>query len=222
MGETVVSSAQDSDGIFISYRREDTAAQAGRLYDHLRERFGEDLVFMDVEAIAIGTDFTKSLIDAVSGCHVLIVLIGRHWLTVTDSEGGRRIDNSDDWVRVEVEAALQRDILVVPVLVDGAALPLANDLPPSLQSLIRRQALELTHASFRPQVRVLMEAIEQVTVPGGRLKLLEHTDTKSRFRLWMGREAHEIIITLGMSGDEIYVDGKFVRQVTSLTARKSL
>jgi hypothetical protein len=226
----VVSSEQDR-GIFISYRREDTAAQAGRLYDHLSERFGEDLVFMDVEAIAVGTDFTKSVIEAVSGCHVLIVLIGRNWLTVTDSKGRRRIDNSDDWVRVEVEAALQRDILVAPVLVDGAALPLANDLPLSLQPLIRRQALEFTHASFRSQVKVLIAAIEEafrvaqvqstaVTMTGWRLKLLEHADTKSTFRLWSGKEDHEIAITLGMASDEIYVDGKYVCTVTSLTGQK--
>ena len=226
----MVSSEQDR-GIFISYRRDDTAAQAGRLYDHLSERFGEDLVFMDVEAIAVGTDFTKSVIEAVSGCQVLIVLIGRNWLIVTDSKGRRRIDNSDDWVRVEVEAALQRDILVAPVLVDGAALPLADDLPLSLQPLIRRQALELTHAGFRSQVKVLIAAIEKAyrvaqdqgtvgTVTGWRLKLLEHTDTKSTFRLWSGKEAHEITITLGMASDEIYVDGKYVCTVTSLTGQK--
>jgi hypothetical protein len=186
---------------------------------------------MDIEAIAVGADFTKSVIEAVSGCHVLIVLIGRNWLAVTDSEGRRRIDNSDDWVRVEVEAALQRDILVAPVLVDGAAFPQASDLPLSLQPLIRRQALELTHASFRSQVKVLIAAIEKafsiaqrqstaVTMTGWRLKLIEQTDTKSTFRLWAGKEAHEITIMLGMASDEIYVDGKYVCTVTSLTGQE--
>src|SRR5215472_13765092 len=115
-----MSSLRGSGGIFISYRREETAANAGRLYDRLSGRFGEDRVFMDVDSIAYGVDFTRAVVDAVSGCDVLLVLIGRDWLAITDGKGRRRLDNSDDWVRVEIETALQRDIRVVPMLVDGA------------------------------------------------------------------------------------------------------
>src|SRR5215469_4534832 len=101
-------------GIFISYRREETAAHADRLYDHLIDHFGEDRVFMDVDSIAIGLDFTKALQEAMSRCEILLVLIGRNWLDITDSEGRRRIDNPNDWIRVELETALQRDIRVAP------------------------------------------------------------------------------------------------------------
>src|ERR1051326_8569899 len=106
-------------GVFISYRREETAGQAGRLYDHLSDRYGEARVFMDVDSIAIGTDFTKAVIQAVSGCSILLALIGRHWSSITDTRGIRRLDYPHDFVRVEIETALQRDIRVVPVLVDG-------------------------------------------------------------------------------------------------------
>ena len=149
-------------GIFISYRREESAAQAGRLYDRLSDRFGEDRVFMDVDSIAIGTDFTRAVIRAVSGCNILLALIGRDWPSITDSTGRRRIDDPDDFVRVEIETALQRDIRVVPVLVDGAVLPQAGDLPPSLRSLTQRQALGLSHAGFRLEVSRLIAAVEEV------------------------------------------------------------
>src|SRR5690242_646946 len=96
-------SLQGRGGIFISYRREEAAAQAGRLYDRLSDRFGEDLVFMDVDSIAIGVDFTREIIKAVSGCDILLALIGREWSAITDSTGKRRIDDSDDFVRVEIE-----------------------------------------------------------------------------------------------------------------------
>jgi TIR domain len=157
-----MSSVRGRGGIFISYRREETAANAGRLYDRLSERFGEERVFMDVDSIDIGVDFTRAVIEAVSGCNILLALIGRDWSAITDSKGRRRIDNPDDFVRVEIETALQRDIRVVPVLVDGAVLPQANDLPPSLQPLTRRQALELSHTSFRSEISRLVAAVDEV------------------------------------------------------------
>jgi hypothetical protein len=97
-------------GIFISYRREDASPQAGRLYDHLSNRFGEDRVFMDIDSIAIGTDFARAIVEAVSGCSILLALVGRHWSAVTDVKGVRRIDYPQDFVRVEIETALQRNI----------------------------------------------------------------------------------------------------------------
>jgi Tfp pilus assembly protein PilF len=117
---------------------------------------------MDVDSIAIGVDFTEAVIEAVSGCDILLALIGRDWSTIADSRGRRRLDNPDDFVRIEIEAALQRDIRVVPVLVDGASLPHAVDLPPSLQPLTRRQALELSHTGFRSEVARLIAAADEV------------------------------------------------------------
>ncbi len=157
-----MNSHRDRGGIFISYRREETAANAGRLYDRLSDRFGEHNVFMDIDSIALGADFTEAIREAVSGCNILLALIGRNWLGITDSTGRRRLDNPDDFVRVEIETALQRSIRVVPILVDGAELPQAQDLPQGLQPLILRQALQLTYTGFRSQVESLLETVAGV------------------------------------------------------------
>lgn len=161
-GVAVVDSDQRRGGIFISYRRKETAGQAGRLYDRLSDRFGADRVFMDVDSIAMGVDFTQAVIEAVSRCDILLALIGREWSATADETGRRRIDDPDDWVRTEIEAALQRDIRVVPVLVEGAVLPHAGDLPEGLRPLVRRQALVLSHAGFRSEVSRLVAAVEEV------------------------------------------------------------
>jgi hypothetical protein len=157
-----MSSVRPHGGIFISYRREDTAAQADRLYDLLCARFSKDRVFKDVESITAGVDFTARIIQDLAECNVLLALIGRDWPAITDGSGRKRLDNPDDWVRVEVETALQRDIRVVPVLVDGAALPHADDLPPSLRPLTRRQASRLRHASFEADVERLIADVDAV------------------------------------------------------------
>jgi hypothetical protein len=157
-----MSQPQRHDGIFISYRREETAANARLLYSRLSEHFGTNRVFMDVDSIAIGADFTRELTEAVSQCKVLLVLIGRNWSSITDSRGKRRIDNPGDWIRIEIETALQRGIAVVPVLVDGAALPQASDLPSSLRPLTQRQALELRHTQFKSDSQRLVKEIGRI------------------------------------------------------------
>jgi hypothetical protein len=210
-------------GIFISYRREDTAANAGRLYDHLSDRFGEDHVFMDVDSIAIGLDFTKAVVTAVSACSLLLVIVGKDWISSADNNGRRRIDNPDDWVRIEIETALQRDIPVVPVLVDEAELPYADDLPPSLRPFVRRQAFRLSHAGFRAEIANLIEAVAKVlgTEPDrtgqpptdqGNWQLDLVTDERYRktFRLSSGTESHQITVKFSLIVDSIEVDGKRV------------
>ena len=229
-----MSSVRRRGGIFISYRREETHAYAGRLYDRLCDHFGEDRVFMDVDSIAFGVDFTKAVVEAVSECDILLVLIGRDWLVVTDSEGRRRIDNPNDWVRMEIETALQRDIRVVPVLTDGAVLPQAHDLPQSLQSLIRRQALALSHEGFRSEVARLMSAIDEVLEVGSspsakapktasldsiaqdeewKLELIADLSKgftyKNVFRLSSGEEVHMITVQFAWRGI-IEVDGECI------------
>ena len=207
-----------SGGIFISYRREETAANAGRLYDHLSDRFGADHVFMDVDSIAIGVDFTKAVVAAVSACSLLLVLVGKDWLSSTDSDGRRRIDNPDDWIRIEIEAALQRDIPVVPVLVDGAELPYADDLPPSLQPFVRRQAFRLSHVGFRAEVASLIEAVAKVldTKPdraaqgNWQLDLVADGRRRKTFRLSSGTESHQITVKFGLIAESIEIDGKRV------------
>jgi TIR domain len=155
-------SAGESGGIFISYRREDTSHLAGRLYDRLADRFGDAQVFMDVDSIEPGVDFAEVITRAVGVCNVLLAVIGRHWLTAATDAGGRRLDDPDDVVRLEVKTALERNIRVIPVLVEGAAMPRAQDLPDNLAKLVRRNALTVRHETFRSDADHLVAAIERV------------------------------------------------------------
>ncbi len=125
--------------IFISYRRSDSAAATGRIYDRLCTAFGETAIFKDVDVIPAGANYPSLLNEAIARCDVLLAIIGSHWLTAAESNGQRRLDNSDDFVRIEIEAALKRDaVLIIPVLVDDAAMPSVGDLPESLRGLYYR------------------------------------------------------------------------------------
>jgi TIR domain len=152
-------------GIFISYRRADSCAYAGRVYDHLVDRFGEDRVFMDVDSIEPGADFIEVLQNTVGSCDVLIAVIGRQWLTATDADG-RRLDHPEDLVRIEVSTALNRNVRVIPALVGGAQMPASHDLPEVLAALARRNAVEISDTSFVPTLNRLIESLERI-VPEG-------------------------------------------------------
>jgi hypothetical protein len=146
--------------VFLSYRREDTGGRAGRLFDVLVSRFGVRNVFQDVSAVAPGLDFTAQVEAAIESCDAVLVVIGPNWLGDVDHDGGRRIDRPDDFVRQEVSKALAKDIPVVPVLVEGASLPLAEDLPDDMASLVLRQAVTLSDVSWHPDVNDLIRRLE--------------------------------------------------------------
>ncbi len=150
------------DGIFISYRRDDASGYAGRLYDRLVAQFGAHRVFMDVEGIELGADFVNAIEKAVGSCRVLIVVIGDEWLDIRDAQGRRRLDDPHDFIRLEVAAALSRDIRVVPVLVDGAQMPRAEDLPEPLQGLARRQAVSVHHNQWEGSTAKLVQALQRL------------------------------------------------------------
>ena len=152
--------AAGSSRIFISYRREETAYPAGWLYDRLHERFGDAQVFKDVDSIKLGDDFVEAIAGAVGSCDVLLALIGERWSGIADDSGGRRLDDPNDFVRLEIEAALARDVRVIPVLVDGAQMPAAEELPASMRGLVRRQALELSPSRFEDDTRLLVRVLE--------------------------------------------------------------
>ena len=153
--------------IFLSYRREDTEGQAGRLYDDLVGVFGADTVFMDVAGIEPGRDFRKSIDQSLSSCGVFLSLIGRNWLTAKGDSGERRLDDPADFVRIETGAALKRDIPVIPVLVQGAAAPKPDQLPDDLKELAFRNAVELTHARWDSDLQVLVKALRHhISQPG--------------------------------------------------------
>jgi len=148
--------------IFISYRRQDAPGYAGRLYDALAARFGDERVFMDIGAIEPGADFAQQIDEAVGSCDVLLAVIGPEWATVTDARGRRRLDDPDDFVALEVGTALPRpEVKVIPVLVDGARMPMQKELPPALAPLGRRQAIELSAARWRYDVETLLRTLER-------------------------------------------------------------
>jgi len=148
--------------IFINYRRQDCPAHAGRLADALEARFGKGSVFMDVDTIAPGEDFVERIEQAIGDCDIVLALIGDDWLSVTDATGTRRIDDPDDFVRLEISSALARQgVRVIPVLVEGAQMPSSRDLPDALAALARRNAIELTDARWRSDTSLLIGAIER-------------------------------------------------------------
>jgi YVTN family beta-propeller protein len=147
--------------VFLSYRRGNTNAHAGRLYDRLTDRFGTGEVFMDIDAIEPGADFVEHIREAVSSCDAIVVLIGNDWLG-GDEPGNRRLDSPDDFVRLEVATGLERGVRVVPVLVQGVRMPGADDLPPALAALARRNALEVSDLRWNEDVARLVGTLERV------------------------------------------------------------
>ena len=146
--------------IFISYRREDTAGYAHLLFYQLNARFPKR-IFMDLSSIQLGADFVAVIDNAVSSCDVLIALIDKNWISKTDANGRRRLDDPRDFVRLEIATALKRKICVIPALLNGAAMPGAKELPKDLALLARRQALMITDSDLDHNLAQLIQAIEQ-------------------------------------------------------------
>ena len=151
--------------IFISYRRDDTEGEAGRLFDDLTRSFGAASVFMDVDGINPGMDFRQAIDDNVSSCGVLLAMIGPAWSTIENSAGERRLDDSNDFVRLEIAAALSRNIAVIPVLVHDAKMPHPGDLPENLKDLAYRNSVEITHARWNSDVQLLTAALAKYVAP---------------------------------------------------------
>ena len=147
--------------IFISYRRNDSEGEAGRLFDDLVDQFGEDSVFMDVTTIEAGRDFRKAIDESVATCGVLLAIIGKNWLDAKDDAGKRRLDDPTDFVRLETASALRRDIPVIPVIVRGASMPHPDQLPDDLKDLAYRNFVELTHARWTPDIQLLIAALRK-------------------------------------------------------------
>lgn len=134
--------------IFINYRRQDSEGYVGRLYDRLMQQFKHEDIFMDVDSIKPGVDFVQTLEDAVTACDIFIAVIGPQWSTITDEAGQRRLDQWNDFVRIEIASALKQNKYVIPVLVGRARMPNPDELPDDLKLLARRNAIELSHQRF--------------------------------------------------------------------------
>jgi hypothetical protein len=147
--------------IFLSYRRDDDPGNTGRLFDRLQEAFKPGCLFMDVENVGPGLDFVRVLQEQVTQCDVLLVVIGKKWIAASDATGARRLDNPEDFVRIEIESALKQNKRVVPVLVGEARMPCPKELPRSIRLLARRNAIRLTHERFHTDVQGLIEALQR-------------------------------------------------------------
>ena len=148
-------------GIFVNYRRDDSSGWAVGMSRSLRDIFGPDQVFADIATLEAGTDYTQAIEQSLTTVDVLLAVIGPRWLTVTDRNGRRRLDDPDDLVRKEIAAALRRGIRVVPVLVGGAIMPSSDDLPDDLKALTRRHAHELSDSRWDYDLQRLVAVLEQ-------------------------------------------------------------
>jgi len=155
-------------GVFVSYRREDARADAGRICDRLSDHFGDQQVFLDVDDIAAGENFVARLNQTLSHCTVLLVVIGPRWHNLTTATGQVRLFVSDDFVRLEIETALVRGIPIIPVLVGGADVPARKDLPEALGELAEKQAIRISNEHFHDDVDRLVGAIAHLVAPVSR------------------------------------------------------
>jgi hypothetical protein len=184
--------------VFISYRRDDSADVTGRIFDHLATHFKEKIVFQDVNTIPLGQDFRDVIQKAVEGCQVLLAVIGPNWLTVKGEDGKRRLDNPTDFIRLEIEVALRRQIPVIPILVGKATMAKPDQLPLTLQPLAYRHGLQVrSDLDFRRDMDRLIEGIikeldeKNPTTGEGGKKTRDSTELKYQENEANGTHTHQ-------------------------------
>ena len=148
-------------GIFINYRRDDSAGAAGRIYDRLAQAFGKDNIFMDVDNISTAVNFVQQLERELTNCKVFLCVVGHNWLNAKGEDGHRRLDQPDDYVRTEIAASIKRDITIIPILIDGARMPKPRELPDDIAPLAARQALDVNSVHFQRDVNELTQIIRE-------------------------------------------------------------
>jgi predicted ATPase len=195
--------------VFLSYRRDDAAGHAGRIADHLVARYGPDAVFMDVETIEAGADFVEAIDQAIAGADAVLVVIGPGWVEARDAVGRRRLDDPTDFVRIEVEAALAREVRSIPVLVGGATMPAPEELPASIAPLARMNGVELVDRRFLADVEDLVRALErrnsrpgsgEVHLPPQPTPFVGRADEVERLRDLLSREDVRLVTLTGPGG----------------------
>ena len=145
--------------VLLSYRRQDSAASCGRIYDRLAAKFGAANVFRDIDSLTPGDLFVQKIREAIGQCDAVIVLIGPQWLAITDASGRRRLDDPADFVRMEIAEAQRQSKRVVPVLIEGAPMPDAKQLPTEIAALTQRNAIVLTDRHFASDMRELLDSL---------------------------------------------------------------
>ena len=164
--------------LFISYRRGEAAGEARALFNELAAILGKESVFMDVDSIALGRDFREVLHDRLASCDFMLALIGREWIHAERAPGKRRLDDPTDLVRLEIQAALQRNISVTPVLVQGAQMPAAEQLPEDIRDLAYRNGFELSHTRWESDLQEMLKRLDLNRQRGTRTIL--QTDSSAR------------------------------------------
>src|SRR5262249_41895383 len=149
--------------VFISYRRETASGEARALYNELAARLDKQSVVMDVDSFSLGRDFRKQLQKVLESCDIMLVLIDKLWIDAKDEASNRRLDDDADFVRQEIETALERDIVVTPILLGGAKLPSADRLPEKMADLVYRGAFEISHNRWDSDVREMMRRLDLVS-----------------------------------------------------------
>lgn len=185
-----------NDQIFISYRRDDSAGYVRALYDRLVQHFSKERVFMDVDTIDPGLPFDEAIKHALDQCEILLVVIGRRWM---DKQVGMepRINDPKDYVRIEIAAALSRNIRVVPVLLDGASIPGEKELPEPLRALARRNALEISNSRFDSDTETLIMAIRKALDEADGRAALRDVRRSKPFLYWLaGGLAVGVLVTV--------------------------
>ncbi len=147
--------------IFISYRRDDSPGYAGRLFDGLQQQFGHGNVFIDVDTLQPGDDFTIAIQQTLSDCDAVMAVIGPRWLAAKDDQGRMRLEDENDFVRLEIATALERQVRTIPVLVERATMPRQQDLPAPLKPLARLQAIELSDTRWDYDVSKVVDALKR-------------------------------------------------------------
>lgn len=183
--------------VFISYRRDDSAASAGRIFDRLTDRFGEENVFRDLDTIEPGAEFAEVIAEHIARCDALIAVIGREWLNATDAEGRRRLDDPKDFVRAEIREGLRFNKRVIPALVEGAAMPKRTELPRDIAALAGRNAIEVSESRFDYDVQRLIKATEPAAATTTRRK--EPQVSQSAEPRALGSPVRVLLVTLFVS-----------------------
>jgi CHASE2 domain-containing sensor protein len=169
--------------VFISYRREDSAPQAGRLFDRLARAFGAENVFRDLDRIGQGRDFVHAIDEQLKQCDCALVVIGKSWLNCTDAQGRVRLQDPEDFVCREIQGALTRNVFTIPILVDGAKMPKAAELPPDIRALANRNALEVLENRYEDDVARLIEIVKEGDRAGAPMTLAQRLrDLRHRVR----------------------------------------
>ena len=165
--------------IFISYRRDDSAGSAGRLYDHLEINLGKQIIFQDVDSIPLGSNFEEIIEESIDKCDIVLAVIGRNYIKIVDDAGKRKIQNPNDFVNIELTLANKFNKKVIPILVDNALMPSEEDLPKNLSFLSKLNAFSIRHDKWRDDVINLADTLKLILTESEENRKLKNTINKT-------------------------------------------